>query len=382
MQFGLTPEQQMWQRVVRDFAVAEVAPGAGRRDEEEEFDRALWNKMAGIGLTGVPFPETYGGAGADYIAYVMAIEELAAVCASTAVTLSAHTSLASWPIYHQGSEKQREKYLTALASGRELGAFALTEAGAGSDAAALHTQAVRQGDTYLLNGSKMFITNAGEAGVYIVFATVNPQLGHKGIAAFIVEPDFPGFSLGKKEKKLGIRSSPTAELVFTDCQVPAENLLAPPGQGYRLALSALDGGRIGIAAQAVGIARGAYSQALAYSRQRQQFGQPLSNFQAIQFMLADMATMIEAARLLTYQAAFLESQERPYAKEAAMAKLMASETAMSVTVKAVQIFGGYGYTRDYPVERMMRDAKITEIYEGTSEVQRMVIAASVLKEQA
>lgn len=382
MQFGLTPEQQMWQTVVRNFAATEVAPGAGRRDEEERFDRSLWDKMALIGLTGIPFPETCGGAGGDYVAYVIAIEELAAVCASTAVTLSAHTSLASWPIYRQGSEKQKEKYLTSLASGREIGAFALTEAGAGSDAAALRTRAVPQGDTYLLNGNKMFITNAGEAGVYIVFATVDPELGRKGIAAFIVEPDFPGFSVGKKEKKLGIRSSPTAELAFNDCQVPAENLLAPPGQGYRLALSALDGGRIGIAAQAVGIARGAYSQALAYSQQRRQFGQSISNFQAIQFILADMATRIEAARLLTYQAAFLESQEQPFTKEAAMAKLMASETAMFVTVKAVQVLGGYGYTRDYPVERMMRDAKITEIYEGTSEVQRMVIASHILREKA
>lgn len=382
MQFGLAPEQQMWQRVVQGFAATEVAPGASRRDEEESFDRALWDKMAGIGLTGIPFPEGYGGAGADHIAYVIAIEELAAVCASTAVTLSAHTSLASWPIYHQGNETQKGKYLTALASGRELGAFALTEAGAGSDAAALGTQAVLQGDTYLINGSKMFITNAGEAGVYVVFASVDPRLGRKGIAAFIVEPDFPGFSVGKREKKLGIRSSSTAELVFNDCQVPAENLLAPPGQGYKLALSALDGGRIGIAAQAVGIARGAYSQALAYSQQRRQFGQPISNFQAIQFMLADMATGIEAARLLTYQAAFLESQGRPFAKEAAMAKLTASETAMAITIKAVQVFGGYGYSRDYPVERMMRDAKITEIYEGTSEVQRMVIASHIFREQA
>lgn len=379
MEFQLTEEQQMLQKMVHDFAQNEVAPGAAERDEREEFDRGLWNKMAELGITGIPYPEKYGGGGADAVSYAIAVEELSRVCASTGTTLSAHTSLCSWPIYRYGAEEQKVQYLTPLASGAKLGAFGLTEPGAGSDAAAVRTTAELQGDSYLLNGNKNFITNAGEAETYVVFATVDRAKGHRGICAFIVEKGTPGFSFGKKEKKLGIRASTTVELIFEDCRIPAANLLGEIGQGFRIALSTLDGGRIGIAAQAVGIAQGALDQALAYSKERRQFDQPISQFQAIQFMMADMLTQIEAARLLTHRAAYLEDTGQPYSQAAAMAKLFASETAMAVTVKGVQIFGGYGYTRDYPVERMLRDAKITEIYEGTSEVQRLVIASQMLK---
>lgn len=379
MEFQLTEEQQMLQKMVHDFAQNEVAPGAAERDEREEFDRGLWNKMAELGITGIPYPEKYGGGGADAVSYAIAVEELSRVCASTGTTLSAHTSLCSWPIYRYGTEEQKVQYLTPLASGAKLGAFGLTEPGAGSDAAAIRTTAELQGDSYLLNGNKNFITNAGEAETYVVFATVDRAKGHRGICAFIVEKGTPGFSFGKKEKKLGIRASTTVELIFEDCRIPAANLLGEIGQGFRIALSTLDGGRIGIAAQAVGIAQGALDQALAYSKERRQFDQPISQFQAIQFMMADMLTQIEAARLLTHRAAYLEDTGQPYSQAAAMAKLFASETAMAVTVKGVQIFGGYGYTRDYPVERMLRDAKITEIYEGTSEVQRLVIASQMLK---
>ncbi|GAW91722.1 acyl-CoA dehydrogenase [Calderihabitans maritimus] len=379
MDFKLTEEQEMLKKMVRDFAEKEVAPGAAERDEKEEFDRSIFDKMAELGLTGIPFPEEYGGGGADYISYAIAVEELSRVCGSTGVTLSAHISLASWPIYKYGTEEQKQKYLVPLATGEKIGAFGLTEPSAGSDAASLRTTAVLDGNEWVLNGSKIFITNAGEADIYVVFATTDRNKGHRGINAFIVEKGTPGFSFGKKEKKLGIRASTTMELVFEDCRIPKENLLGEEGKGFKIALSTLDGGRIGIAAQAVGIAQGAFEAALAYCKEREQFGRPIGEFQALQFMLADMATRIEAARLLTYQAAYLETNGMPYGKAAAMAKLFASETAMEVTVKAVQIFGGYGYTREYPVERMMRDAKITEIYEGTSEIQRLVIANHLLK---
>jgi acyl-CoA dehydrogenase len=378
--FRLSEEHELLRQTVRDFAEKEVAPSAAERDEQERFDREIFNKMAELGLTGIPWPEEYGGAGMDYIAYAIAVEELSRVCASTGVTLSAHVSLGSFPIYKYGTEEQKQKYLKPLALGEKLGAFGLTEPSAGSDAGSLKTTAVRDGDYYILNGSKIFITNGGEAEIYVVFATVDKSKGHRGISAFIVEKGTPGFSFGKKEKKLGIRSSPTVELVFENCRIPKENLLGEEGQGFKIALSTLDGGRIGIAAQAVGIAQGAYEAAVKYAKERTQFGKPIAEFQGVSFVLADMATKIQAARLLVYHAAWLESNNLPYGKAAAMAKLFASETAMEVTTKAVQIFGGYGYTREYPVERMMRDAKITEIYEGTSEVQRIVISSYILKE--
>ncbi|MHB1419956.1 MAG: acyl-CoA dehydrogenase [Bacillota bacterium] len=379
MIFALTDEQEMLKKTVREFAEEQVAPGAAERDEKEEFDRSLFEKLGELGLTGIPFPEEYGGAGTDYLSYAITVEELSRVCASTGVTLSAHISLCSWPIYKFGSKEQKEKYLVPLAEGSKLGAFGLTEAGAGSDAGSTRTTAVLDGDDYIINGSKIFITNAGDAEIYVVMASTDKSKSHRGISSFIVEKGTPGFSFGRKEKKMGIRSSSTMELVFDNCRIPRENLLGEEGQGFKIALSTLDGGRIGIASQALGIAQGALEAAVVYAKEREQFGQPISNFQAIQFMFADMSTQIEAARLLVYRAAYLESNSLPYGKEAAMAKLFASETAMAVTTKAVQIFGGYGYTREYPVERMMRDAKITEIYEGTSEIQRVVIASHILK---
>lgn len=379
MDFLLTEEQEMLKKMVRDFAEEEVAPGASSRDEEERFDRHIFDKMGELGLTGIPFPAEYGGGDAGVVSYAIAVEELSRVCASTGVTLSAHVSLASWPIYYYGTEEQKQKYLVPLAEGKKLGAFGLTEPLAGSDASNTKTTAVLDGDSYVLNGTKIFITNAGEAEIYVVFAMTDKSKGHRGISAFIVEKGTPGFSFGKAEKKMGIRGSATMELVFENCRIPKENLLGQEGQGFKIALSTLDGGRIGIAAQAVGIAQGALEAAIKYSKEREQFDQPLAKFQAIQFMLADMATKVEAARMLTYRAAYLEEKGLPYSQAAAMAKLLASETAMEVTTKAVQVFGGYGYTREYPVERMMRDAKITEIYEGTSEVQRIVIAANLLK---
>ncbi|HPU00648.1 MAG: acyl-CoA dehydrogenase [Firmicutes bacterium] len=379
MDFMLAEEQEMTRQMVREFAEKEVKPSAAERDETETFSREIFDKMGKLGLTGIPWPEEYGGAGSDFISYVIAVEELSRVDASTGTTLSAHISLASWPIFKYGTEEQKQKYLVPLALGEKLGAFALTETTAGTDAAAGKTTARLDGDSYILNGSKIFITNAGEAEIYIVFALTDPEKKGRGMSAFIVEKGTPGFSFGKKEKKMGLRSSPTLELIFEDCRVPKENLLGREGEGFKIALSTLDGGRNGIAAQAVGIAQGALDEALAYAQSREQFGQPIANFQAISFMLADMATKIEAARLLTYQAAYLESKGLPYGKASAMAKLFASEAAMEITTKAVQIFGGYGYTRDYPVERFMRDAKITEIYEGTSEAQRMVISRYLLK---
>lgn len=382
MNFVLTEEQQMMRKMVRDFAEKEIQPTAAQRDETEEFDRALmFDKLGELGLTGVVFPEQYGGAGADYICYAIAVEELSRVCASTGVTLSAHLSLGANPIYKFGTEEQKMKYLKPLAEGTKMGALGLTEPFAGSDAGGTRTTAVLDGDEWVLNGTKIFITNGGEAEIYVVTAvtdkTAKPK--HKGISAFIVEKGTPGFSFGKKEHKLGIRSSPTMELVFDNCRIPKENLLGNLGDGFKIAMVTLDYGRIGIGAQALGIAQGAYEAALNYAKERQQFGQPIANFQAIQFKLADMATRIEAARLLLYRAAYLASAGEKVSKEAAMAKMYCSDTAMWVTTEAVQIHGGYGYTREYPVERMMRDAKITQIYEGTNEVQRIVISANVLK---
>ncbi|MBO8156600.1 MAG: acyl-CoA dehydrogenase [Bacillaceae bacterium] len=380
MNFQLTEEQEMLRKMVRDFAENEVGPTAAERDEEERFDRSIFDKMAELGLTGIPWPEEYGGIGADYVSYVIAVEELSRVCASTGVTLSAHISLASWPLYKFGTEEQKKTYLYQLATGEKLGAYALSEPGAGSDVASMRTTAKLDGDDYVLNGSKVWITNGGEAEIYIVFAKTDMDARHKGISAFIVEKGTPGFSFGKKEKKLGIRSSPTTELIFEDCRVPKENMLGKEGDGFKIAMMTLDGGRNGIAAQAVGIAQGALDAAVAYAKEREQFGKPIASQQGISFKLADMATEVEASRLLTYQAAWLESQGLPYGKASAMSKLFAGDTAMKVTTEAVQVFGGYGYTKDYPVERFMRDAKITQIYEGTNEIQRLVIGRMLTKE--
>ncbi|MBS4032342.1 MAG: acyl-CoA dehydrogenase [Clostridiales bacterium] len=373
MNFQLSAEHEMIRKMVREFAQKEVAPTAAERDEKEEFSREIFDKMAGMGLTGIPWEEQYGGAGSDFLAYVIAVEELSRVCGSTGVTLSAHISLCSWPIWKYGTEEQKQKYLRRLAEGSALGAYGLTEPSAGTDAGAMRTNAKVDGDNYILNGTKIFITN-GDGDIFVVFAITDKTKGAKGISAFIVEKEFPGFRVGGHEKKLGIRASSTCELVFEDCIVPKENLLGKEGDGFKIAMSTLDGGRNGIAAQALGIAQGAFEAALSYSQGREQFGQPIFNFQAISFMLSDMATKIEASRLLTYQAAWLEQQQLPYGKASAMAKLYASDAAMEITTNAVQIFGGYGYSREYPVERMMRDAKITQIYEGTNEVQRLVIS--------
>lgn len=379
MDFKLADEHTMIRKLVRDFAKAEVAPSARERDEEERFDRSLFDQMAQLGLTGIPWPEQYGGIGSDYLAYVIAVEELSRVCASTGVTLSAHTSLAGWPLYKFGNEAQKQAYLRPLAQGTKIGAYALTEPGSGSDAGGMKTTAKREGDVYILNGSKIFITNGGVADVYIVFALTDPQAKQRGVSAFIVESGTPGFSVGKKESKLGIRSSPTTEIIFDECRIPVENLLGTEGQGFKIAMQTLDGGRNGIAAQAVGIAQGALDAAVAYAKERRQFGKPIIEQQGIAFKLADMAMNIEAARLLTYQAAWLESEGLPYGKESAMSKLFAGDTAMKVTTEAVQVFGGYGYMKEYQVERFMRDAKITQIYEGTQEIQRLVISRMVVK---
>lgn len=379
MNFQLSEEHEMIRKMVRDFANKEVAPTAEERDEEERFDREIFEKMAELGLTGIPWPEEYGGIGSDYLAYCIAVEELSRVCASTGVTLSAHTSLAGWPVYTFGTEEQKQKYLRPMAEGTKIGAYGLTEPSAGSDAGSMRTSAREDGDHYVLNGSKIFITNGGIADIYVVFAVTDPESKHKGTTAFIVEKDFEGFSVGKKERKLGIRSSPTTEIIFDNCRVPKENVLGELGQGFKIAMQTLDGGRNGIAAQAVGIAQGALDASIDYAKEREQFGKPILVNQGVSFKLADMATSIEASRLLTYQAAWLESNKMSYSKESAMAKLMAGDTAMKVTVEAVQVFGGYGYTKDYPVERYMRDAKITQIYEGTQEVQRLVISRMVTK---
>lgn len=379
MNFQLTEEHEQLREMIRDFAINEVAPTAEERDEEERFDRDIWDKMAELGLTGIPWPEEYGGAGFDYLAYCIAVEELSRVCASTGVTLSAHTSLAGWPLYKYGSEEQKQTYLRPMAEGKKIGAYCLTEANSGSDAGGMKTTAKRDGDEYVLNGSKIFITNGGVADIYIVFAVTDPDSKHKGTSAFIVESSSPGFGVGKKEKKMGIRSSPTTEVIFDNCRVPKENLLGDEGDGFVIAMKTLDGGRNGIAAQAVGIAQGALDAAVEYSKERVQFGKPIVANQGVSFKLADMATSIEASRLLTYQAAWLETNNLPYGKASAMAKLMAGDTAMNVTTEAVQVFGGYGYTKDYPVERYMRDAKITQIYEGTQEIQRLVISRMLTK---
>lgn len=379
MDFQLSDEQTMLQKMVRDFALNEVEPSAAERDEEERFDRGIFDSLSELGLTGIPWPEEYGGIGSDFLSYCIAVEELSRVCASTGVTLSAHVSLASWPIFAYGSEEQKQYFLKRLAEGSALGAYALSEPGAGSDVVAMKMTAKKEDEEYVLNGSKVWITNGGVADIYVVFAKTDHDAKHKGITAFIVEKGTEGFTFGKKEQKLGIRSSPTTELIFENCRIPEANRLGAEGEGFKIAMTTLDGGRSGIAAQAVGIAQGAMDAAVDYAKEREQFGKPIANNQGISFKLADMATDIEAARLLTYQAAWLESNDKPYSEASAMAKLFAGDAAMRHTVEAVQIFGGYGYTKDYPVERYMRDAKITQIYEGTNEIQRLVIGRSVTK---
>ncbi len=379
MNFTLTPEQEDIRKMVREFAAKSVAPTAAERDEKELFPREIFDQMGELGLLGLPYPEEYGGAGSDYVSYAIAVEEISKVCASTGIGLSVHVSLCAGPIFLYGNEEQKQKFLRPLAEGKKLGAFGLTEPNAGTDAANGSSTAVKDGDNYILNGTKVFNTNGGEAEIYVVFAATDKALGPKGMSAFIVEKGTPGFSFGKKEIKMGIRSSVQRELIFENCRIPAGNLLGKEGEGFKIAMSTLDSGRIGVAAQATGIAQGALDEAIKYAKQRVQFGKPIASFQAISFMLADMATKVEAARLLTYQAAFKRANGMPYAKEAAMAKMFASDAAMEVTTNAVQVFGGYGFSREYPVERMMRDAKITQIYEGTNQAQRMVIAGNILR---
>ena len=379
MNFTLTKEQELVRQMVRDFAVNEVKPIAAEIDVTERFPMENVKKMGELGMMGIPFPTEFGGAGGDVLSYILAVEELSKVCATTGVILSAHTSLCASLINENGTPEQKEKYLRDLCTGNKIGAFGLTEPGAGTDAAGQQTTAVLDGDNYILNGSKIFITNGGVADTFIVFAMTDKSKGTKGISAFIVEKGFPGFSIGKKEDKLGIRASSTTELIFENCVVPKENLIGREGKGFGIAMKTLDGGRIGIAAQALGIAEGAYEEAVKYMKERKQFGRSLSAFQGLQWMIAEMETKIEAAKLLVYKAAWLKQNKLPYSVDAAKAKLFAAEVAMDVTTKAVQIHGGYGYTKEYPVERMMRDAKITEIYEGTSEVQKMVISGSLLK---
>lgn len=379
MNFGLTREQELVRQMVREFAVNEVKPIAAEIDETERFPMKNVKKMAELKMMGIPFPKELGGAGGDVLSYIIAVEELSKACATTGVIVSCHTSLCASLIYENGTTEQKEKYLVPLAKGEKIGAFGLTEPGAGTDAAGQQTTAILDGDNYILNGSKIFITNGGVADTFVVFAMTDKSKGTRGISAFIVEKGFKGFSIGKREEKLGIRASSTTELIFENCIVPKENLIGKEGKGFGIAMKTLDGGRIGIAAQALGIAEGAYEEAVKYMKERKQFGKPLSAFQGLQWMIAEMETKIEAAKLLVYKAAWLKQNKLPYSVNAAKAKLFAAEVAMDVTTKAVQIHGGYGYTKEYPVERMMRDAKITEIYEGTSEVQKMVIAGAALR---
>lgn len=373
MELRFTEEQEMMRKMVRDFARSEVEPFIERM-EQGEFPREILKKMGDLGLMGIPVPEQYGGAGMDFTSYIIAIHELSRVSATVGVILSVHTSVATMPILSFGTEEQKQKYVPKLAAGEYLGAFCLTEPGAGSDAASLKTRAVPDGEGYVLNGTKVFITNGGEADVYIVFASTDPSKGAKGISAFIVEKGTPGLVIGKDEKKMGLNGSRTVQLTFENMRVPKENLLGREGEGFKVAMANLDTGRIGIAAQALGIAEAALEAATNYAKERQQFGKPIASQQAVAFKLADMATNVEAAKLLVYRAADLRNRGIKCGKESSMAKLFASRTAVETAIEAVQIFGGYGYTKDYPVERYFRDAKVTEIYEGTSEIQRLVIS--------
>ncbi len=379
MKLELNDQQKMIQKMVKEFAEKEIAPIAAELDQKEEYPTKILEKMAKLGLLGTIIPTEYGGAGLDTISYATVVEEISRKCASTGVITSVHNSLVAWPIMKYGTEEQKKKYLPILAKGEKIGAFAGTEPNAGSDLGAMQTSAVLKGNNYIINGDKTFITSGPEAGIIILFAVTDKSAGPKGISAFIVESNMKGFKVGSIYEKLGINASKTSELIFEDMEVPKENLLGKVSEGFKIALNTLDGGRIGIAAQAVGIAQAALDESIEYSKQRQQFGRPLAKFQAIQWMIADMATRIEAARYLVYNAAYAKDKGGRFSKEAAMAKLFASETAMEAAIKAVQIHGGYGYTKEYTVERLFRDAKITEIYEGTSEVQRMVIAGSLLR---
>jgi len=379
MQLELNEQQKMIQKMVREFAEKEVAPVAAELDKKAEYPKKILEKMAKLGLLGIIIPTEYGGAGLDTISYAIVIEEISRKCASTGVITSVHNSLVSWPIMKYGTDEQKKKYLPILAKGEKIGAFAGTEPNAGSDLGAMQTTAVLKGDKYIINGDKTFITSGSEAGILIVFAVTDKSAGSKGISAFIVENTFKGFKVGSIFDKMGINANHVSELVFEDMEVPKENLLGKEGEGFKIALSTLDGGRIGIGAQAVGIAQACLDESIEYSKQRQQFGRPISKFQAIQWMITDMATRIEAARLLVYNAAYKKDKGERISKEAAMAKLFASETAVEAAIKAVQIHGGYGYTKEYTVERLFRDSKITEIYEGTSEVQRLVISSNLLR---
>ncbi|WP_286081341.1 acyl-CoA dehydrogenase [Parablautia intestinalis] len=384
MDFMLTKQHEMARTLFKEFAEKEVKPLAQEVDETEVFPRGTVEKMAKAGFLGIPVPKEYGGQGCDPLTYAMCVEELSKVCGTTGVIVSAHTSLCCDPIMTYGTEEQKQKYLVPLAKGEKLGAFGLTEPGAGTDAQGQQTKAVLDGDEWVLNGSKIFITNGKEADVYVIFAVTNVVTDAKGrskkmISAFIVEKGTPGFTFGTKEKKMGIRGSSTYELIFTDCRIPKANLLGQEGKGFGIAMHTLDGGRIGIAAQALGLAEGALDRTIEYVKERKQFGRAIGAFQNTQFQLADMATKVQAAQLLVYKAAMAKATQKVYSIEAAQAKLYAAEVAMEVTTKAVQLHGGYGYIREYDVERMMRDAKITEIYEGTSEVQRMVISSALLK---
>ncbi|WP_312421573.1 acyl-CoA dehydrogenase [Anaerospora hongkongensis] len=375
----LTDDQQDLQKMVQEFVKKEIAPNAAHYDHTEEFPWDSIQKMAALGLMGIPIPEAYEGTELDTVSYMLTIEEISKACAATGAILAVHTSAGTMPILLFGTEAQKLKYIPPLANGEKLGAFALTEPGAGSDASRVTTTAVLDGEDYVLNGTKCFITNGGAAETYVVFASTDRTKGVKGITGFIVEKGTPGFVIGKKEEKMGIRASSTTELIFENCRIPKENLLGKIGEGFKIAMVVLDGARIGIGAQAVGIAQGAYEEALQYAKVREQFGKPIAAQQAVSFMLADMAIEIEAARQLVYHAAALKDAGRPYGKEAAMAKTFASDVAVKVALDAVQIMGGYGYSREYPVERMLRDAKITQIYEGTNQIQRVVIAGHILR---
>jgi len=382
VQVELTDTQRQLRDTVRAFATARIAPVAAENDRTSRFPRDIMSGLGDLGALGVFVPEQYGGAGFDHVSYALAVEEVSAACGATGASYSAHASLVCWPILNQGTEEQRRRFLPKLARGEWLGSFALSEPGVGSDAGGLSTTARRQGDGYVLNGAKNFITNAPHAGLAIVFASVDSSRGNKGIGAFLVETTMPGWEVLRVEEKMGLHAAHTAQLAFTDLYVPRENLLGGESDGFKLAMKTLDGGRIGIAAQAVGIARAALEASVTYAQQRRAFGQTLGDFQGIQWKLADMATAVEAARLLTLRAATLKDAGRPYTREASMAKLFASETAMNVATQAVQIHGGYGYTREFPVERYFRDAKATEIYEGSSEIQRLIIAGQLLREGA
>lgn len=379
MNFEFSDEQQAIQKLVREFAEKEIAPTVQERDEKAEFSREIFDKIGELGLCGIFFPEEYGGSDGSYVSYILANEELSKVDDAVAAGYASSISLCAWPIWKFGTEEQKKKYLTPLAEGTKLGAFGLTEPNAGSDAARQQSTAVRKGDYYILNGSKIFITNGGEADIYVVFAMTDKTKGTKGISAFILEKGMEGFTFGKEEQKMGIHASKTRELIFQDVKVPVENLLGEEGKGFKIAMQGLDGGRIGVAAQGLGIAGAALEAAIKYSKEREQFGKPVCKFQSISFMLADMATKLDAARLLVYRAAALKEQGKPCTKESCMAKLYATDAAMSIATDAVQILGGYGYIREYPVERLMRDAKITQIYEGTNQIQRLIISGQLLQ---